>query len=246
MSKEYPLLCCDSVVRAVLSRAQTQDRRPIRCGCNTIHPTHHQRLLGDWGLSKPPYQWDGESQLWNLHGKAPKPGDWIEHVQIDVNDHATVQVRCPWSKGDVLWVRETLRCVRELPERLYFDVLYADDDHFNETDIDAHSDHDDWLMSYRGWWGRGRDTQTIPSIHMPRWACRLTLEVLDVKIERVQAATDGTAFAEGYPGRNACELGPLAWFATLWDSLYAAKGYGWDANPWVFVTTFKVIDKETT
>lgn len=183
--KEHPLLCRDSVVRAILDGRQTQDRRPVK-GLGVFVDTQMDLA--------PPTLEDGR---------------WIWP------DGTTIKEK--WAKGDVLWVREAIGRVRK-----------------RSGDWICRADMPLCVQPSFAW---------IPSIHMPRRACRLTLEVLDVKIERVQAATDGTAFAEGYPGRNACELGPLAWFVELWDSLYAAKGYEWDKNPWVFATTFRRIEQ---
>jgi len=223
MSKEYPLLCCDSVVRAILSRAQTQDRRPIKDPEGYGQASVYEFYCEDDDNTPDEFRYDFGA-IGTNHGRGSYGmGFPCPHAR---------------SKGDVLWCRECFKA----------DAVEPPPGNFTErVHLTYRAGGEKWFE--KGEWGKGCHIDAdkwTPSIHMPRWACRLTLEVLDVKIERVQAATDGTAFAEGYPGRNACELGPLAWFATLWDSLYAAKGYGWDANPWVFVTTFKVIDKETT
>lgn len=94
------------------------------------------------------------------------------------------------------------------------------------------------------------------SIHMPRWASRITLEITDVREERVQNITSDGAIAEGaYEVRKVGDdiahatwtMDGLDWrydtpreaFAATWDSLYAARGLSWDVNPWVWVVTFK-------
>lgn len=87
-----------------------------------------------------------------------------------------------------------------------------------------------------------------PSIHMPRWASRLTLDVLAVRVERLQDITEEDAKAEGAP----CEFAP-GWyidafgalmgrqyrygFAALWESINGRES--WMANPWVWVIGFK-------
>lgn len=99
------------------------------------------------------------------------------------------------------------------------------------------------------------DYKWRPSIHMPRWASRTTLEITDVRVERVQDISEADAWAEGIEVLDgqfadadiyatAKKYGLMfenanCIYAHLWDSLYAARGLGWDVNPWVWVITFK-------
>lgn len=82
-----------------------------------------------------------------------------------------------------------------------------------------------------------------PSIFMPRWASRLTLEIVSVRVERLQDISNEDIQAEGT--ENLHPLGGIntyQWrdqFRFLWDSINAKRGYGWDANPWVWVVEFK-------
>ncbi|UTV56389.1 hypothetical protein NLX30_08780 [Burkholderia arboris] len=97
--------------------------------------------------------------------------------------------------------------------------------------------------------GKYRDWR--PSIHMPRAASRITLEITGVRAERVQAISENDAIAEGINGPMCAtavgrapsrhELLPAAvhGYAHLWNSLNAARGHGWDVNPWVWVVEFK-------
>ena len=95
-----------------------------------------------------------------------------------------------------------------------------------------------------------------PSIHMPRWASRINLKITSIKAERVQGISWTDAINEGIERRdkNFCiwykdyskpKKGfsnlPVDSFRTLWDSINAKRGYGWDANPWVWVVEFEVI-----
>lgn len=87
-----------------------------------------------------------------------------------------------------------------------------------------------------------------PSIHMPRWACRLKLEVISIRAERLQEITEDDAASEGaepiptygvYPSRHAARvMSYREGFRVLWDSLNSERA-PWDSNPWVFRIEFK-------
>lgn len=89
--------------------------------------------------------------------------------------------------------------------------------------------------------------KAVPSIHMPRRASRITLEVTGVRIERLQGISAADAEAEGIdflrrvPDADET-LTPQQLFMCLWDSINKARGFGWDANPWVWVVEFKRIE----
>ena len=87
-----------------------------------------------------------------------------------------------------------------------------------------------------------------PSIHMPRWASRITLEVTGVRVETLQDIDLADALAEGISDTGALILdsagneqgGPIAEYAVLWEQI---NGPGsWDANPWVWVIEFKRVE----
>ncbi len=91
------------------------------------------------------------------------------------------------------------------------------------------------------------DMRWKPSIFMPRELSRLTLEIVAVRVERVQDISHDDAVAEGcfriepcaeYPHGNA--WGRLG-FSHLWDTINAVRGHGWENNPWVWVVEFKRI-----
>jgi hypothetical protein len=122
-------------------------------------------------------------------------------------------------KGDRLWVRENWRNALN-PDR-YDDAVYKAD----PLTLD------------------GIGLKWKPSIHMPRWASRLTLIVTEVRIERLRNITDGDALAEGI----ACtdffrkEHPPSICFSVLWDSLHGQGA--WIANPDVVAISFDVIER---
>ena len=89
-----------------------------------------------------------------------------------------------------------------------------------------------------------------PSIFMPREASRLTLRVVGVRVERVRDISEAEAQREGWFYQNhdlSKRYDPVTmdtarkWFAALWDSINAKRGYSWDSNPWVWVVEFEVV-----
>ena len=109
---------------------------------------------------------------------------------------------------------------------------------------------------YRATWKNPDGIKWKPSIHMPRWASRITLEITDIRIEQVQEITEHEAIKEGvldhrfngYESISEEEIrellngSPKVAFRCLWDSLYEKKGLGWNANPWVWVLTFRRVE----
>ena len=91
------------------------------------------------------------------------------------------------------------------------------------------------------------DDETVarwkPSIHMPKWAARIWLEITGVRVERLQQITEADCIAEGAPGGHGSipnypySATPLEQFRHIWES----TGGDWAANPWVWVIDFKTI-----
>ena len=105
--------------------------------------------------------------------------------------------------------------------------------------------------------GGGDGYKWRPSIHMPKKAARIFLKVTGVRVERVQEISWQDALSEGiWHSSQEFREQTLTWrdcayalqklrieyFAKLWDSIYSAKGYGWESNPWVWVIEFERVD----
>lgn len=136
---------------------------------------------------------------------------------------------CPYGQiGDRLWVRETLKLKSVIDTKtgeLGIAAYYA-----------AGGEHQAFM------WNGRRDVESIPSIHMPRWASRITLEITDVRVERLKDISTADAIAEGHDFSSADEYAwnPYAWFKQLWQSINGPSS--WDANPWVWVIRFKRVE----
>ncbi|WPZ05618.1 hypothetical protein [Pelagerythrobacter marinus] len=81
-----------------------------------------------------------------------------------------------------------------------------------------------------------------PSIHMPRWASRLTLLVTDVRVQRVAEISEEDAIAEGaeYSFIRGAAISQRRMFELLWNSLHDRPGQRWEDNPWVVAVRFDV------
>ena len=137
---------------------------------------------------------------------------------------ACVRELCPYGyRGDRLWVRETFAYC---PGDVYVyrsDYLY---------DVDSES-----AMTINMKTGETMPLRWRPSIHMPRKASRLTLEIVNVRVERLQEISEEDAISEGF--RNLATDTARGDFSYLWDHINAKRGFGWDVNPWVWVIEFK-------
>lgn len=125
---------------------------------------------------------------------------------------------CPYGDvGDHIWVRETFSAVPDHDEPTGCSaLLYASD-------------------------GNGPYGKWTPSIHMPRWASRLTLEITGVRVERLRDLSEDDAKSEGITPPSGGVLPGWEYrinFRDLWMSIYGADN--WEANPWVWVIEFKV------
>jgi hypothetical protein len=140
---------------------------------------------------------------------------------------------CPYGQpGDRLWVRETFGDCTPGADAL---VGTRWDKPWYRAEADEYGllGHDGEGPVYVD------DVKWRPSIHMPRRASRITLEITAVCVERLQEISEADVQAEGCTGSP---LGPAAdrlLFPTLWESI---NGPGsWDANPWVWVVGFRKV-----
>lgn len=157
----------------------------------------------------------------------------------------------PFEIGMRLWLRETWRpwndpdlyldCVQYRADMGIIKPKISDENignKFHEECEETISDQVDGISS--PW---------HPSIHMPKWASRITLEITNVRVERIQNISEDDAWKEGFPdpeGTNR-EYQDRAsyWFKNLWDSINSKKGFGWDKNPWVWAIEFKRLEPDT-
>lgn len=151
-----------------------------------------------------------------------------------------------YHKGDMLWVRETWTSENGA---FYYRADFDSD--FLDPCETLSGGYPGDCAYHPGCEGCARGPQRIrwhPSIHMPREAARLFLRVTDVRVERLQdintedIKAEGITVPHGFP-----PVTPYSRFADLWDStikLAEIDRYGWNANPWVWVYTFKRCGKE--
>lgn len=146
-------------------------------------------------------------------------------------------IACPFGQpGDRLWVRETWQHANsphgpyDPGSTCYYRADYWDDPHGMDGEKSPEG-------KYRTW---------IPSIHMPRAASRITLEVVRIRVERLHAINYVDCIAEGAPGGHGSIPGypyaatPDEHYRHIWESI---NGRGsWDKNPWVWVVEFKRIE----
>lgn len=211
-ARERPILFSGEMVRAILDGRKTQTRRVVKK---------------------------------NASGRAALGGkNW------HLGDPDAV-LACPYGQpGDRLWVKETWRPWNDVD--LWDVVQYRADmsirkpDGLSENDgfrfnAECEATIQDQIDGNKSPWK--------PSIFMPHWASRLTLEIVRVRVERLQEIGEEDAMAEGMPNNHATH-----WpdddpgyiddvyrrnYAHIWNTLNAKRGFGWDANPWVWVIDFK-------
>jgi len=223
--KERPILFNGAMVRAILSGQKTVTRRLVKG--NQIP----SRSKSD----SPEHQWIAVVQDHPRWGFAA-----FGATEQECAAELAMYGGCPYGrKRDRLWVRETFIDLRGTgvehrpdPDGPLQRYAYAAD-----CRPGSHSDEarKDFGLKYK------------PSIHMPRAACRILLEITDVRVERLQDITPDQCIAEGVdaamcrqfletaPSRHTLKEAEIHGFSGLWNSV----GGDWQANPWVWVVEFK-------
>jgi hypothetical protein len=222
--KERPILFSVPMVRAILEGRKTVTRRAVK---GFQIPTEDTSIP------------IGDRQRWSAIGQRdPRYGFCVfGSTEAECAKELEEYAPCPYGRrGDRLWVRETWYCD-------HFEVMRGP--YLKPDDLDIGEALEDGTLVYAadGLTPYEAD-QPIwkPSIHMPRWASRILLEITDVRVERLQDISEDQALAEGI-GAQATEsfratgLERPAGFAFRY--LWASTGGEWDANPWVWVVEFK-------
>ncbi|ECG7132949.1 hypothetical protein E6W93_08665 [Salmonella enterica subsp. enterica serovar Uppsala] len=149
-------------------------------------------------------------------------------------------VKCPFGKpGDRIWVRETwAEAGASAPDLKLYRANYP-------AHVPTHYENVP----------PAEDVRWTPSIHMPRWASRITLEIIDVRVERLHSISERDALREGLfqlpaSGRYCLQPGMQYFgmashnakevYSWLWASIYGEES--WAANPWVWVIEFKRVE----
>lgn len=257
---ERAMIFSAPMVRAARAGQKTQTRRVVKSSNSTVlgrTPNHKRRAyeyLNSWaGLDFSKAFTDGNSakppeiNLFGLgHNEDFSCGRYL-HVPLE-NDERSYRVRSRIEPGDQLWVRET------------FAFVWPNDFPVpnEECNIEYRADTDN--AKYPGHWddaepddAKANAPRWKSPIFMPRWAGRISLQVTSVRVQHVQDISEEDAKVEGI-----IEPAPVvgAWrdpkrgreghwsyrkpFSELWDSINDKRGYGWNANPWVWVIIFSV------
>lgn len=231
---ERPLLMCGEMVRATLSDTKTQTRRLVKGAYGRCYYKPEMDACSTpLEAIKNPYGKPG-TRLWVRENFAPS---------TNVN-RSEDWPGCPHLD------------IADVPPEITSKLKYGFDAIVYQATVQKEWEwcDDDGFTSEKSHWR--------PSIHMPRWASRLTLEITAVRVERLQDISEADAWAEGckrgeptdnggfFPAEEPDPSGigdrgwdcAKDWYADLWDSLHGPGA--WDKNPWVWAVTFKRLTKQ--
>jgi hypothetical protein len=213
---EKPILFSSEMVRAILEGRKTQTRRIIHWNTKDPYKTHIPAHAIYEGHNEGRFQW------------------------YDSRGGITITSGCKYGKpSDLLWVRESLRRYKKL-EFLGEDKYTAQYIATNTAVPYANGAKAGWCGTALWQW----KNTACPSIHMPRWACRIVLEIIDVKVERLQDISESDAWDEGISDQlSPLDINGIVLFKSLWDSINLKLGYSWESNPWVWVIKFEMDER---
>lgn len=234
--KERPILFSAPMVRAILSGQKTQTRRVVK-------PIGNDEgfVILDFGNGGWPYRSDDGDSTTHTVKRGGK-------LYLDETPHV-----CPYGQpGDRLWVRETWRYTASSLE----ESRAITEDISSGIAVDWRATYIDNCMMQLGFSREeaemADDFKTWrPSIHMPRWASRILLEVVSVRVERLADISKDDAMAEGIVLQPDGGFGladsthynfsdPTDSYCSLWESINGAGS--WMENPWVWVVEFKRLE----
>jgi hypothetical protein len=237
--KQSPILFNTAMVQAILAGTKTQTRRIIKSkhesGMFTVFTAKYEPNV-------PSY----------YHNRCVRSIDWDERT-VDGGE-----ILCPYGQvGDVLWVREEHYrfgywekngLTKTGRQKWKFKAIADDVRYFDNSPIkDIHpirKSRDKEKPGAATWYKR-------LARFMPRSACRLYLQITDIRVQRLQDISEADAKAEGAKGILCQYAGPdshgqgytsyVEGFKQLWQSINGSES--WEANPWVWVISFKQINK---
>jgi hypothetical protein len=237
--KERPILFSVEMVRAILEGRKSMTRRVVKPQPYLLYrPETYKTKVDNWGQCA----WIDEE-------------GYCEHIRG--HDHPAYTV-CPYGMiGDRLWVREKWRPLFDDPDSTsHFGlgdcIQYAADmKKHKPSGLDEKTGYRFDVMCEFG----NENPNWKPSIFMPRWASRITLEMTGVRVERLQEITETDALREGIfefnglgfygydktgtPGLHCCDSARET-FRCLWEKINGRESL--DKNPWVWVVEFKTLD----
>ena len=223
--KERPILFNTEMVKAILEGRKTQTRRVVKPQPTTCNDERG----GHWWPSNAVQS--------------------MVHVEKELQDYdgiwgGLIDVCNPFGeKGDCLWVRETF-CYGTIDE---FDAEHPLDRYLY---VEQTGRVDEDYPVYKQWCLENNaeidEVAWKPSIHMPRSASRILLEITNIRVERLNEISSEDAKAEGFdysthPSaiKMGYAIGAKTNFRHTWQEIYGTES--WDQNPWVWVVEFKVI-----
>lgn len=219
-TKERPILFSAPMVRAILDGQKTQTRRVVK-------PRGRCSLFA--------VEEDGSPM-------------WTDSYILDPGNDEWRMRDCPYgAPGDRLWVRESHQRFDKgsCDQHVWYTAGRNDNSYVARTRPEIDQDAP-WPRDAAG--PAGGAVYGVPSIHMPRWASRITLEIISIRIERLNDCSNADARAEGVwqgpsgawftgPHGLIAYPDPVAAYAALWREINGDAS--WEANPFVWVVEFK-------